>query len=301
MEKEIIQVDKKAGIYRITTLNERFYARPGIKQMNGLPTYDFFPSTTWIASYYYTSPYLIKYIADKGWDESQRLMNAAGDRGTKVHYACTDIDLGQQIDVVNGKYLNKTSGLLENLSIEEINCIDSYIRFLEKYQPIVLANELTCFSDISAGTIDKIFAVPNKLDPKQRQIWILDLKTSKQVWDEHKLQISDYSHMDIDYQKMGITPSEWANRKLMILQLGYKDNKDGYKLTEVADMYDLFRNVAYRIWKQQNPNARPTEAEYPLFLKSQFRIKQLTLDGKLQEEKVGEQSNFEKKINVTTK
>ena len=161
---------------------------------------------------------------------------------------------------------------METLSPEEIDCIDSYIRFLDEYKPQLLANELTSFSDISGGTTDKIFAVANKLAPQVRQIGIWDIKTSKYIWESHKLQISDYSHHNIDYKALGITDEEWANRKLYIVQLGYKLNKMGYKVTEVEDCYEDFRNVAYRIWQKENPNAKPKEAEYPLILKSDMRV-----------------------------
>lgn len=266
MKKEIIQIDKKKGIYRITTLNERWYAKEALNKETGLPEFQYLPSSTWVASYYYTSPYLIQWIASKGLDESERLKQAAGDKGSKVHYACNDIDMGKEINI-SDKYPNPTTGELEELKIEEIDCIQSYCNALKEFQPQILASELTGFTDISAGTIDKIWAIKNEVT-NLRQIYIVDLKTGKSIYDEYKLQLGSYSHMDIDYKKLGITEEEWQNRKLAILQLGYILNKAGYKFTEIEDWWDEFSQVAYRVWQKMNPNAKPKEASYLLILKS---------------------------------
>lgn len=263
MQKEIIEINKEKGIYRVTTLNERWYTQQVLNEETGLPEFIFFPSSTWIASYYPKGIQFYKWLAEKGWDESEAIKNAAGDKGSKVHYACGDIDLGKSIDIINSKYLNPSSGQPESLTMEEVDCILSYRDFIEEYKPILLANEISGFGTFYAGTIDKIFKVKD-------EIWILDIKTSKSVWEEMKLQISSYSHMNIDYQKLGITDDQWNNRKLFILQVGYRLNKAGYKLTEILDKYDLFL-TAYKLWQNENHNAEPKEASYPLFISSPFR------------------------------
>ena len=52
MKKEIIDIDNKKKIIRITTLNERWYAKSVGEKKTGLPTYKFYPSSTWVAGYY---------------------------------------------------------------------------------------------------------------------------------------------------------------------------------------------------------------------------------------------------------
>ena len=79
-----------------------------------------------------------------------------------------------------------------------------------------------------AGTLDEMDATPSSV-PGIRQIWIVDKKTSKSVSHGHGMQLSSYSHADIDYKTLGITDEEWKNRKLAVLQLGYPYNKDKYK------------------------------------------------------------------------
>lgn len=266
MKKEIVVIDKKLGIKRVTTLNERWYIKTSPDAKNGATTNVYLPSSTWIASYYPKGVQFYKWLADKGWDEAEALKNAAGDKGSKVHYACSDLDLGKEISI-EAKYINNSSGQDEELTREEVDCIISYRDFIEEFKPQLLANEITGFGEFYAGTIDKIFRVNG-------EIWILDLKTSKSVWEEMILQISSYKYLDVPYQKLGITDEEWANRKLVILQIGYKLNKKGYKVNDIEDKYNLFK-MARKIWQNENPESKPKERDYPLVIKSDFRIKSL--------------------------
>ncbi len=269
MKKEIREVNKELGILRITTLNERWYSKPSVDETTGLPIYTYLPSSTWIASYYPKGIGFYKWLAEKGWDEAEALKQAAGDKGSKVHYVCSDIDLGKDVGIED-KYLNPSTGQEEELTIEEVDCVISYAKFVDDYKPILLGNELTGFGDGYAGTIDKIFAI-GELKPGMRQIWILDIKSGKSIWREHELQISSYSHLEIDYKSLGITDEEWKNRKLAILQVGYRLNKNRYKFNEIKDVYEMFKNVAYPIWQMENPNVQPNEKDYPLVICSQFR------------------------------
>lgn len=272
MKKEIKLINEDKTLVRITTLDERWYAKATEDSKTGLPIYEYVPSSTWVASYYYTSPYLIKWIAEKGLNEAEAIKQAAGDKGSKVHYACGDIDEGKEIRI-DAKYLNPSTGQEEELTQEEIDCILSYTKFVDDYKPIILSNELTSFGSIDGkmaygGTLDKIFRIDDV-------IWILDIKTSSSVRKSHELQISSYSHMDFDLKKLGITDEEWKNRKLAVLQVGYKRNKDGYKFTEVDDKFDLFCNVAYKTFLEENDNIQPQQKDYPMVLKSDFRTKKV--------------------------
>ncbi|OGZ67160.1 MAG: hypothetical protein A3C58_02390 [Candidatus Staskawiczbacteria bacterium RIFCSPHIGHO2_02_FULL_34_10] len=267
MLKEIREI--KDGVMRITSLSERWYAKMSVNEKTGLPEYIYYPSSTWISSYYPKGIYFYKWLAEKGWDEAESLKQAAGERGSRVHHACEDIDNGKEINITD-KYLNPSTKQQEELSKEEVDCIVSYRDFLDEVKPELLAQEITSFGDVYAGTADKIFAIK---EGNHRQIWVVDLKTSQSIWAEYELQISSYSHMHFDYKNMGITDDEWQKRKLAILQIGYKKNSKGYKFTEMEDKYNLFRNVAYEIWKNENPDVKPKERDYPLVIFSKLRRK----------------------------
>jgi len=289
MLKEIKKI--KRGIMRITSLNERWYARYSVNSKTGLKEYMYYPSSTWISGYYPKGQYFYKWLAGKGWTEVEAVKQAAGDKGSRVHYACQDLDEGKEIKITD-KYINPSTKQQEELSKEEVDCIISYRDFLDEVRPKLLAQEITSFGDVYAGTADKIFRIGSSptnfgnagnASKKSRaslsrntkisggQIWIVDLKTSQSIWPEHELQISSYSHMYFDLKKMGITDKEWQKRKLAILQIGYKKNRKGYKFTEVDDKYGLFRNVAYKIWKNENPDVKPKERDYPNVIFSKFR------------------------------
>ena len=98
MEKIIKVVDKKSGIVQVTTVDERWYARPSQDPVTKLPTYQYVPSVTWICDYYPKGIAFWKWLANKGWDEAQAIKEAAGDRGTKVHQAIVDLLDGKLVE-----------------------------------------------------------------------------------------------------------------------------------------------------------------------------------------------------------
>lgn len=267
MKREIHYINKRKGILRITSVNERWYVRRVENLKTGVSERMYYPSSTWISGYYPKGEYFYKWLAGKGWTEVEAVKQAAADKGSRVHYACQDLDKGKTIKITD-KYLNPSTGQKEELSKEEVDCIMSYRDFLDEMKPELLAQEITSFGDVYAGTADKVFIIGKG---KDRQIWIVDLKTSQSIWPEHELQISSYSHMQFDYKKWGISDAEWKRRKLAILQIGYKKNRKRYRFTEVQDKYNLFRNVAYKIWKNENPDFKPKERDYPMAIFSKFR------------------------------
>ena len=297
MLKEIKKI--KRGVTRITSLNERWYTKFSVNEKTGLRERIYYPSSTWISGYYPKGSHFYKWLAGKGWTEVEAVKQAAADKGSRVHWACQELDEGKEIKITD-KYLNPSTKRKEELSKEEVDCIISYRDFLDETKPVLLAQEITSFGDVYAGTADKVFRIKtpptNFGDDHGRsnkkgkvaapvgrgksisnekidggQVWIVDLKTSQSIWPEHELQISSYSHMQFNYKKMGITDKEWKSRKLAILQIGYKKNRKGYRFMEVEDKYHLFRNVAYKIWENENSARKPKERDYPSVIFSKFR------------------------------
>lgn len=258
MQKEIKIIDKEKQIVRITCLDERWYARPGEDPVTGLPVYSYFPSSTWIAGMYPKGIGFYKWLADKGWNEAEAIKTAAGNKGSKVHQALELIEKAGELPI-DTVFMNNETGYAEALGTEEIDCLFSFTRWHAETLPEPLAVEMTVFGDGYAGTLDRIYRING-------QIYIVDFKTSQQIWEEMKLQISSYNHAEIDYLSLGITKEEWANRKMAILQVGYRLNKNGWKFTEIEDKFDLFK-MAMSIWKNENPNAKPRQRDYPLTLK----------------------------------
>jgi hypothetical protein len=271
MKKVIRDIDDKRGIVQITCADERHYLKPRKNPDTGVPEYQAVPSVTWITSYYYKSPYLTKWIADTGWTEAEAIKQAAGDKGSRVHLAIEKILNGEEFRI-DTKVLDKNTGDLTELSYEELLCIKSFIDWRNDAQPEVIATETTIFSDIHgyAGTVDlvcRIDGVP----------YVIDFKTSKQVWKEHELQISAY-RMALENGENPLyerNPNGTETEKLVdisglktaILQAGYERNKAGYKFTEIDDAFPLFK-VAQQIWKAEVGDNTPgfTKRDFPIVL-----------------------------------
>lgn len=258
MKKEIKTVDEKKQIVRITTPDERWYARPTTDPDTGLPVFEYLPSSTWIAGCWPKGIQYYKWLATHGWDEAQAIKTGAANRGSKVHRAIDYLEENGHLPV-NTQFLNMETGMNEDLTSDELEAIMSFVRWHTSAMPQTLASEMTVFGDGYAGTLDRIYRIGNL-------IWIVDFKTSQYMWPSMKLQLSSYSHADIDYQALGITDEEWANRGNAVLQLGYRMNKVRFKWTDVGDHYDNFL-IAKRLWEEENPDAKIKERDFPLDIK----------------------------------
>ena len=265
MQKEIRELITKDGrkVWQITTSDERFYGKQTTNPTTGLPEIIWLPSVTWIKNYYYTSPYLVRWIADKGLTESERIKKEAGTRGDKIHQATEQLEKDGEIRIED-KFLNKETGQMEELMAEELEAVISYKDFIDDTNAEILTNEMTVFSEKYAGTLDRIFRING-------QIYIIDLKSSQSIRKDMIIQLSAYSHTEIDYTGLGITDEEWKARKLAVLQLGYQKNSKKYKFTEIEDRYDLFK-LAYSVWQEENPDAKPKQKDFPLVIKLQRSI-----------------------------
>lgn len=258
MKIEVRVVNKDKQIIQITTPDERWYAKPLKKKITSMADYKFVPSVTWIAGYYPKGTQFYKWLASKGWDEAESIKNAAGNKGSKVHQAIGMYLAGDKIKI-DDKFLNQDTKQLERLTVEEYDCILSFVDWWATLiNPEILVNDTsdgsglgTVFNDIEnyAGTVDLLAKIDGEL-------WLIDFKTSQQVWPEHEIQISAYKHATLPVQ---------GSPRLGILQIGYRKNKNGYKFTEIEDKYDIFL-AAKKIWANETAGERPKQKDYPLFV-----------------------------------
>ena len=250
MKKEIREV--KDNIVQVTIADERWYIRESTNKETGLPEYQFVPSVTWICSFYPKGVRFYQWLASKGWDEAEAIKQAAGDKGSKVHQAIIDLIDGKTVKI-DAKYVNPTKSAEEELTLEEYECVLSFSDWFLKTKPEVVAREVVVFNDEYgyAGTTDLLCKING-------EPWLIDFKTSQQVWPEHEIQVSGYKHAIAD------------NPKLAILQIGYRRNReknDGtrtmWKFTEVEDQFDLFL-AARQIWAKETEGQTVFKKDYPL-------------------------------------
>lgn len=247
---------------QVTIADERWYSRQGTNAITGLPETQFVPSVTWIAGYYPKGIGFYKWLANTGWDESEAIKVAAGDKGSRVHRAIVDLIDGQTVQM-DAKYAGGDTGEQE-LSLEEYDCLRSFAGFWAACEPETLAREQTVFNEEwnYAGTLD--WGGMLRKPPKGLSTgpWLLDWKTAKDVWPEHEIQVSGYAHSDW-VRDFPLPSASWH---LGILQVGYRRNKAGWKLTEVEDQFPLFL-AARQIWEKECAGVDVFRRDYPLSMR----------------------------------
>ncbi len=277
MKKIIKEIDEKRGIYQVTIADERWYMK-SVTSKTGIPEYKAVPSVTWIAQSYPKGIQYFKWLAEKGWDEAEAIKTQAGDKGTKVHLAIDDIFQGKEVRI-DSKYVNKSLEREEELTLEECDAILSFLAWkaeMEKgYVLETIAWEKVIFSEKHnyAGSIDWIVKMTDK-ETGESQVWIIDFKTSQQVWTSHELQVSAYKQA-IENGENELLHNQKivdvSNLKIGILQLGYRRAKCGYKFTEIEDQFDMFL-TAQKIWKKEHGTETPTKKDYPIVLSEGLKV-----------------------------
>ena len=228
---KIIKEFKKDGIVQITVFDERWYVKNNL----------FVPSVTWIAGHYPKGKEFYKWLASKGWDEAEAIKQAAGDKGSKVHFAIEDLLLGKEV-TMESEYVNPSTEKKEKLTLQEYECLLAFTGWFASAKPENIKTEFVVFGDGYAGTVDLTCTIGGVS-------YLIDFKTSQHIWPEHELQVSAYNKVV-------------GAKKTAILQIGYKYNKHRWKFTEVADKFGLFLAAA-KIWKNENEGVMPKKYEWP--------------------------------------
>ncbi len=169
----------------------------------------YYPGVTYVTGFLPKGQFFEKYLAEQdSWEESQKLLKEAGERGTRCHVASEKLDRGETI----------TYGQTD-LTDEEYALLVSYITWHVKFKPEIDPNkiELRLISDKLklGGTADRVYKIDGKTV-------LFDLKTSKSaIFDSHWIQVSCYSHMYEEIFKEQID-------EVAILRLTSR-KKDGYE------------------------------------------------------------------------
>lgn len=261
MRKEIREADAKRGIIQVTIADERWYLRQRVNPVTNIPEYLGVPSVTWITQSYPKGVAYFKWLADKGWDEAEAIKTAAGDKGSKVHLAIEAVLRGDGVRI-DSKFLNKNTGQEEELTLEECDAILSFVRWYQETKPEVITSEKTIFSTVHgyAGTIDFIAKIGE-------EYWVIDFKTSQQVWPSHELQLAAYREAlkEAENCPEALMNVPVSKIRLAVLQVGYRRSKQGFKWNEIEDKFDLFL-AAKTIWAHEHGGEQPTRKDYPVVL-----------------------------------
>ncbi len=197
------------------TLNEHWY-----KVMEGKKDLGYFPSATTILNAYPQGAHLTKWIAENGWNEAQRILSEAGERGTKVHNAVEFL--------LNGHTLRKI-----DYSLDEWRRIEAFTRWYGQVNLEVIALEVAVFSKKYgySGRFDCLGILDGKLT-------VIDWKTSGSMYPHFPLQFACYAQAIEETTDLKI-------EQTMGLQLGTK-SKDGFKEevhTNWKADFEIFKSV----------------------------------------------------------
>lgn len=219
---------------------------------------EYFPSVTTILSCYPKGSALTKWIAENGWNESNRLKNEAANKGSNVHAAIQKLFAGEKLDY----------NFYEE---DEWTNLRSFINFAEDYKPIPEDIENTIISEKYkyAGTMDfsgtvevKDDELSTKKEKALKRIFVrFDWKTSNNFWPEYDLQLSAYESAEVE---VGKKPAD----ELWIVRFGTETAR-GYSIHKVKDReskMEAFHHVRW-LWNYTHPNAKPFQKEIPKFLK----------------------------------
>lgn len=158
------------------------------------------------------NPWLWHWKMKLGKEESDRIGNEAAEKGTRVHKRLEQI--------LKGKEFKTTPKELKPY-------IDAFYNWMEEYDPIDIIPEKFVFSKKYgyAGTADMICII-------RGEIWLIDFKTSKAIYDEYGLQVRAYGYAFTEM--LGIKKVRTA-----ILQLGMPTKK-GWKFREKKEPMNVF-------------------------------------------------------------
>lgn len=273
MKKLIKDVDEERGIVQVTTTDERWYLKSVLNEITGLPEYKAVPSVSFISGSYPKGIQYAKWLADHGWDEAEAIKKDAGTKGSKVHQAIEAILNGREVRM-DSKFTNYQNDQEEELTVEECDCILSFIAWrteMEKtyeIETIIIdgsAKAVLFSAEYDyAGTIDWLIKLTNK-KTKEVGYWLVDFKTSQNIWPSHEIQVSAYGKTIVNGENPVEGLPEGVDLKLAILQLGLRRNKCLYKWTEIKPQFDIFMATRL-IWQKEHGTEKPSQKDYPLVL-----------------------------------
>lgn len=248
-----IRETKQPGIIQVTTLDERWYLDQEVKD----EVARFLTSVTWFCGYRPKGIGFYKWLAMKGWDEAQAIKNAAGDKGSKVHHAVDALLGGATVQISDS--FPDSEGEISELKPEEWECVMGFYGWWAALKAECIKKGIT-FEIIAREqvVINRSMRYAGTMDLKLRigeKIYIIDFKTSQEVWPEYESQVSAYKHCE------GM--EDVTN--LAILQIGYKKNERGWKFNDIEDDFEAVK-AAYVFWAYENKDKKPAQKDYPISL-----------------------------------
>lgn len=199
------------------------------------------------------------YLLSVSKDEAKKILETAGERGSRVHGAIQLLEEGQTLSFQQ-LLPNSLTGRPEPLTMSEWLCLLSWAQFVQDFNMTVVPCKRTVVGDGYAGTLDDIVEItvpesakrsfPKLVGTKIRVL--LDYKTSGAIYDSYWAQVASYFMGDHGVEGIthtGILRLGTAHKNGPLDGAGYefKVSADGQIMQDYAE----FR-CARRFWQRKN-------------------------------------------------
>lgn len=231
---------------QITLLDARYYYLDGV----------FCPSISTILEAYPKDYGFYKWLKETG-EESDKIKEAAGERGSNVHKMSENYDEGLEVSLLNmdGR---------QQWSIQEWAMFTRYVEFRKYLGDRLKINavemQLIDLELMEAGTLDRFVEIDGKR-------LIIDLKTSNAIYPSYWLQIAAYKRLferksGIKIDAVGIL---WLNAKTRGNAVNKIQGNCWQLLTreDTGPDLELFE-CTKKLWNAQNKDVNPKNVSYQL-------------------------------------
>ena len=152
---------------------------------------------------YSKGPQFRAYLESHTKEEIAKTLNERGDEGSRTHMAIRDLIKGVRVTMSTKYPTELRGGRMEPLNDDELENIQAWLAWCEKYHPQRIAFEETVAGPDFAGTLDGLFVitVPSGDKVFAKPFWgkevllLPDWKSSSAIWSEYEAQTAAYWSM----------------------------------------------------------------------------------------------------------
>ena len=232
------------NLNKIQVLDERFYT---------LDNETYYPSVTTVLNAYPKGVFFNNWLKANG-DDADKILKEAGEQGSNVHDAIESFLKGNEL-----LWFDDNGRELYTLLEWQMIC-----RFMEFYKSVskVEQIEMQLFSTKHkiGGTLDLVCIINGER-------WLIDFKTSNNIYKTYELQLAIYKEVyqemmkDVKIDRYGVLWLKASTRTEKPPMQGI-----GWQIKEFADNHEhnfnLYKHTR-ALWDEENKNYKPKNLEYP--------------------------------------
>jgi ATP-dependent exoDNAse (exonuclease V) beta subunit len=224
---------------QITLPDSRYYRRNG----------EYYPSITYVLQYYPKGKFFEDWLKKVGF-ASEHIVKKASEEGTQVHELCEAYLEGEELH-----FLSPSDKPQYNPDVWQMFL--RFVDFWEEFNPKLIETEVHLFSDELkiAGTCDLIVEI-------NKELWLLDIKTSNQMQSTYEIQTAVYGkcYQECYGKKIDRYGILWLKSSKRKASKGKMQGK-GWEILESERTFeeniDIFKTIK-KLFDLENPTATPS-------------------------------------------